>query len=443
MPSRIYENRCDVLIYNIENIQNPALEREYLFDGDYLSGRTVEDNLYLVSTKYLTWGYGICDSKTLDIPLPYYTNALTNEKHEFSYEDIKYFPNYIDSRYMYIIGIDLGDSTSTPDVDVYLGGTDSIYVSKDNLYAAVTDYTYDWEIKQWEMYNPVYSVSTVIYKFNLLDGTIKPYSQGEVPGSIINQFSMDENNDVFRIATTTGEVWENTSSNNVYALDEEMKILGKLEGLAPGEKIYSTRFAGDRVYMVTFKQVDPLFVIDIANPEEMQVVGSLKIPGFSTYLHMIDENHILGFGNETTINEWGGVSNGGIKITLFDVSDVDEIKELDTEIIGSAGTYSEVLYNHKSLMFSLDKGLMAFPINRTSENYKSDFVGAYVYNISDDSFNIKMKISHMDVNGVYTYGDEVKRVIYIGDYLYSFSNNRMKVYSIVSNRKINELIFND
>jgi uncharacterized secreted protein with C-terminal beta-propeller domain len=344
---------------------------------------------------------------------------------------------------MYIIGIDLGDSTSTPDVDVYLGGTDSIYVSKDNLYAAVTDYTYDWEIKQWEMYNPVYSVSTVIYKFNLLDGTIKPYSQGEVPGSIINQFSMDENNDVFRIATTTGEVWENTSSNNVYALDEEMKILGKLEGLAPGEKIYSTRFAGDRVYMVTFKQVDPLFVIDIANPEEMQVVGSLKIPGFSTYLHMIDENHILGFGNETTINEWGGVSNGGIKITLFDVSDVDEIKELDTEIIGSAGTYSEVLYNHKSLMFSLDKGLMAFPINRTSENYKSDFVGAYVYNISDDSFNIKMKISHMDVNGVYTYGDEVKRVIYIGDYLYSFSNNRMKVYSIVSNRKINELIFND
>ncbi|MDD4678835.1 MAG: beta-propeller domain-containing protein [Tissierellia bacterium] len=439
MPSRYYEDRTNVLIYNIENIEKPVLEREYLFDGNYLSGRVIDDSFYLVNNKYLNLGYRYYDNKDIDIPLPYYTDVLNYEDYEFGYDEIKYFPNYINTRYMYIIGIDLKDTLSKPDVDVYLGGTDTIYVSKENLYAAVADYSYDYEIRQLEEFRPEYTTSTVIYKFGLKDGKIGTAVQGEVPGTIINQFSMDEHNNNFRIATTTDDMWSGKSKNNVYILDESLKALGKLEGLAEGERIYSTRFAGDRMYMVTFRQVDPLFVIDTSNPRAPELKGMLKIPGYSTYLHMVDENHILGFGYDTEENQWGGTVNGGLKISMFDVSNVNKPKETFTEIIGKSGSYSELLYNHKALMFSLNKGLMAFPVNRASENYKSDFSGAYVYNVSNDSISLRNIITHKETESQ-SYGDNIKRIIYIGDYLYTFSENEMQVHNISTNKKVNELL---
>lgn len=432
-PPRHYEDRTNVLVYDIENIEKPKLEKEYLFDGNYLSGRTIEDKLYLVSTRYINY-YNY--DKNADIPAAYYTDVLTNKKYDFAYDEIKYFPNYIDSRYMYTIGIDLSADTQ-PDVDVYLGGSDTIYVSKDSMYAAIADYSYDYAAEQAEIYNPVYTYSTVVYKFKLNDGNIDVEAQGRVPGNIINQFSMDENDGYFRIATTTGQMWQNTSENNVYVLNSQMQIAGRLEGLAKGERIYSTRFAGDRIYMVTFRQVDPLYVIDTSNPVKPAVMGELKIPGYSTYLHMVDENHILGFGYDTEESQWGGTVNGGLKLTMFDVTDPGRPKESHTDIIGKAGTYSEVLYNHKALMFSLQKGLMAFPVNVMGDDYKTEFHGAYVYNIKNDSFNFNNKISHMSSD--YSYGDEVKRIIYINDYLYTFSDNKMQVHGIRDNKMISEL----
>ena len=438
MPPGNYEDRTNVLIYNIENIKKPILEREYLFDGNYLSGRVIDDSLYLISNKYINIGFNYYDKKDIEIPLPYYTDVLNNEKHEYGYDKIKYFPNYINSRYMYTIGIDLSYKASKPDVEVFLGGSDIIYVSQESLYAAVNDYSYDYGISQIEAFSPEYTTSTVIYKFKLDKGKIGTAVQGEVPGTIINQFSMDEHNGNFRIATTTGDMWNDTSKNNVYILDENLKALGKLEGLAEGERIYSTRFAGNRVYMVTFRQVDPLFVIDTSNPKAPELKGMLKIPGYSTYLHMVDENHILGFGYDTEENQWGGTVTGGLKISMFDVTNVTKPKETFTEIIGKAGTYSEVLYNHKALMFSLGKGIMAFPLNRTTDGYKSDFNGAYIYNVTNDSINLKNMITHKESDKAY--GDEIKRIIYIGDYLYTLSENKMQVHSIDTNNKISELI---
>ena len=438
MPPRYYEDRTNVLIYNIDNIEKPVLEREFLFDGNYLSGRLVDDSLYLINNKYINLGYNYYDKSEIEIPLPHYTDVLKNEKYEFGYDEIKYFPNYINSRYMYTIGIDLSDKVSKPDVDVYLGGTDTIYVSQESLYAAIADYSYDYRIEQTDTFSPEYSTSTVIYKFKLNDGNIVAAGQGQVPGTIINQFSMDEHKNTFRIATTTGDMWRDTSKNNIYILDENLNDLGKLEGLAEGERIYSTRFAGDRVYMVTFRQVDPLFVIDTSNPKAPELKGMLKIPGYSTYLHLVDENHILGFGYDTEENQWGGTVTGGLKISMFDVTNVSKPKETFTEIIGKAGTYSELLYNHKALMFSLNKGIMAFPLSRTSDNYKSDFNGAYVYNVSNDSISLKNTISHVESDIIY--GNEIRRIIYMGDYLYTFSENQMQVHSISTNNKVSELL---
>jgi uncharacterized secreted protein with C-terminal beta-propeller domain len=442
-----YDDRCDVLIYNIENLEEPVLEREYLFDGSYTSGRIIDNNLYLVTTKYfnvVNYGnYDDCNKESVDIPLPTYTDCITNEKTEIGFDKIKYFPNYVDSKYMLTVGIDLADNMSKPDVDAYIGSTESIFVSKENLYATVTDFSYESETKSIDLYNPVYSVNTVIYKFGLKDGTINPVAQSEVPGKIINQFSMDESGGLLRIATTTGETWQtgqNESKNNIYILNDSLNIIGKLEGLAPGEKIYSTRFLDDKVYMVTFKQVDPLFVIDTSNPNKPEVLGYLKIPGYSTYLHPVDETHILGFGYDTEANDWGGISTKGFKLSLFDVSDVNKPVEIATDVIGESGTYSELLYNHKALMFSLDKGIMAFPISRTSDNYINDFVGAYIYNVSSSKVDLKLKITHIDnIKSGYTYGDEIRRIIYIGDYLYTFSENQMQVHKIDSDEKISVL----
>ncbi len=436
MTPRYYEDRTDVLIYNIENIEKPVLEKEYLFDGNYLSGRAIDDKLYLISTRYLNYRYD--DIQEPDVPLPYYTDVLTNSKHEFGYDEIRYFPGYIDSRYMYTVGIDLGDKSSTPDVDVYLGGSDTIYVSKDNMYAAIADYSYDSTASKAELYSPAYSTGTVVYKFKLNNGNVDVVSQGSVPGTIINQFSMDEHEGKFRIATTSGEAWQDTSRNNLYILDSNLKTIGKLEDLAAGERIYSTRFAGDRVYMVTYRQVDPLFVIDTSNPEKPTVKGMLKIPGYSTYLHMIDENHILGFGYDTQENSSGGTVNGGMKLSMFDVTDPGKPKETHTETIGKAGTYSEVLYNHKALMFSTGGGLMAFPVSVSGDNYKTEFSGAYVYNVDNESFSLRNRISH-ETEEVGTHGYQVKRVILINGNLYSFSDNKMQVHSIEDNKKTSEL----
>lgn len=436
---RYYEDRTDVLVYNIADIQKPVLEKEYLLDGNYLSGRTIGDKLYLISTKRLNYGYDIYYKEEIDIPLPYYTDVLTNTRYELGYDEIKYFPGYIDSRYMYTVGIDLSNNSLKPDVDVYLGGSDTIYVSKNNMYAAISDYSYDSSAVQTELYSPVYTAATVVYKFNLNNGNINVASQGRVPGTIINQFSMDEHEGMLRIATTTGETWQGTSENNVYILDDSLKITGKLEGLAKGERIYSTRFAGDRIYMVTFRQVDPLYVIDTSNPEKPVVAGMLKIPGYSTYLHMVDKNHILGFGYDTKENQGGGTINGGMKISLFDVTDAGKPKEIHTEIIGKAGTYSEILNNHKALMFLSGKGLMAFPVSVAGDDYKTEFTGAYLYNVDNEGFSIKNKISHMN-ESTPSYGYEIRRIIYIDDYIYSFSDNEMQVHSIENNKKVSELI---
>ncbi|MEL7649634.1 MAG: beta-propeller domain-containing protein [Sedimentibacter sp.] len=431
MPPRYYEDRTNVLVYSIENPEKPVLERELLIDGNYLSAREIGGYLYLVNTKYINLYY-----ENPDVPVPYYTDVLKNEKHEFDWEDMRYFPNYIDSRYMYTAAIDLKDKTAKPDVDVYLGGSDTLYVSDDNMFAAVSNYSYDYTIRQDELYNPKYTSSTVLYKFGLEEGSMDVKGQGQVPGTIINQFSMDEHDGMFRIATTTGQTWGGTSENNLYILDGNLKVKGKLEGLAPGESIYSTRFVGDRIYMVTFRQVDPLYVIDASDPASPKAAGMLKIPGYSTYLHMVDENHILGFGYNTEESQWGTVT-AGLKLSLFDVTNIKSPKETYSEVIGRQGTYSEILYNHKALMFSLSKGIMAFPLNRTADNYKTDFNGAYVYNVKNDGISFKLKISHAD--GEQFYGNEIQRIIYIGDYLYTFSQNKMQIHSINTNKMVYEL----
>lgn len=282
---------------------------------------------------------------------------------------------------------------------------------------------------------------TVIQKISIDKGIIEYKTKGEVPGSLLNQFSMDESGNYFRVATTS-QFWtinSNIQYNNVYIMDSDLKIAGKLEKIAPDERIYSTRFIGNRLYMVTFKRMDPLFVIDLTDPNNPQVLGQLKIPGFSDYLHPYDENHIIGVGKETAANEWGGVSIKGVKLSLFDVSDVNDPKQIDTYEIGKAGTDSEALQDHKAFMFDKKKNLLVIPVrevtgkeqydSRSGYNMQRVWQGAYVFNITLNGFKLKGKISHFDdfEEPFYYWGSPgaVRRSLFMDNVLYTISARKV------------------
>ncbi|VVB52185.1 Beta propeller domain protein [uncultured archaeon] len=296
---------------------------------------------------------------------------------------------------------------------------------------------------------------TVIQKIGIENGAIEYKTKGEVPGSLLNQFSMDESGDYFRVATTS-QFWTQNSNiqyNNVYVLDSDLKIAGKLEKIAQDERIYSTRFIGNRLYMVTFKRIDPLFVIDLTDPNKPQVLGQLKIPGFSDYLHPYDENHIIGVGKETAENEWGGVSIKGVKVSLFDVSDVNNPKQIDTYEIGKAGTDSEALRDHKAFLFDKKKNLLVIPIREVVEKGQYDsrydysrekvWQGAYVFDLTLNGFKLKGKISHFDdfEDQYYYWGSPgaVRRSLFMDDVLYTISARKVMMNDLKDISGINSI----
>jgi len=285
---------------------------------------------------------------------------------------------------------------------------------------------------------------TIIHKIAIKGRELEYKTVGEVTGHVLNQFSMDERDGYFRIATTKNRIWsrfneeELESYSNLYVLDDNLKVVGSVEGLAKEERIYSVRFMQDRAYMVTFKQTDPLFVIDLKNPRDPKVLGELKIPGFSNYLHPYDNNTLIGIGKETYENEWGGVRTGGLKLSLFDVSDVSKPKEIDNYVIGESGSGSYALQDHKAFLFSRDKNLLVIPASLredTIAKYNNYFRGALVFTVNNKGFELKGRVSHsnqqdLEKNGeryYSNYEESVKRGLYIDDVLYTFSDRYLKM----------------
>lgn len=259
-------------------------------------------------------------------------------------------------------------------------------------------------------------------------------------------------------------VTERETSNNVFVLDENMNLVGALEGLAEGERIYSARFIQDRVYLVTFKQIDPLFVIDLSEPSNPRVLGELKIPGYSTYLHPFNENMLIGIGQDSSgdIDEGGFMAAipAGVKIGLFDVSDPTNPREIDTYIVGDRGSYSDALYDHKSFMFDSETGLLVLPIN-IQERIESreetsipeeqfwyptvtTFQGAYVFKITAEGIENHGRITHLtaseqeEMSKARTskeyyyppYEAQITRSLFIGETLYTISQRNIQANSM-------------
>lgn len=419
---RIYirDNKTEIIIYDIAEKTNPKQIRKIEMDGNYISSRMINENLYLATTQNI-YGYGIARSQMKDLNendyKPKYKDTIISDEEKcINYDKIYYFDEIEDMNYLILAGMNI-ENNEEVDVQTFLGGGSDIYASEKNLYIGKNTIKYD------KLYRETESI-TQILKFELSNGKIKYKAEAKVKGYINNQFSMDENNGYFRIATTSNieEDKKYTTINNMYVLNENMEEVGKIEGLAKGEEIYSVRYVGNKGYMVTFKQVDPLFVIDLTNPQNPQVLGQLKIPGYSTYLHPYDDTHIIGFGYNTEQKETSVITNG-LKMAMFDITDVSNPKELFKINIGKNNTSSRLTYNHKALLYSKEKNIIGFPL--TTYEYGNMESKAVVYNIDlEKGFSIKGEIQTK--NNSDDWEKSAERIIYVNNTYYVLSNKLIK-----------------
>jgi uncharacterized secreted protein with C-terminal beta-propeller domain len=226
-------------------------------------------------------------------------------------------------------------------------------------------------------------------------------ADGKVPGRILNQFALDEYDSYLRIATTIGF---GDSTNDVYVLDEELNTVGSIKDFGEGERIYAVRFLGDKGYVVTFRQTDPFFVMDLSNPRDPELKGELKIPGYSSYLHPITDKMILGIGKEDQY----------VKISLFDVSSAENPEEIDKYILEEY--WSDILSTHHAFLIDKKHEIFFLPASK----------GGYIFSYKDGLELLKA----VDVSAL--------RAIYIDDYLY-IVGDRLIVLDENTWEKVNEM----
>jgi uncharacterized secreted protein with C-terminal beta-propeller domain len=452
-------------VYNVKDPENPSLEHEIEMDGMYFDSRLIDDYVYVIINEYASDLFHVENEKEeLHIP----TLIINNRKEYISPRSIYYvdIPQSSDCL-THILSINIWDG-DVNQKSFMLGSSQSMYVSQNNIFLITNQYDYIEPLIDG-IGGGVYEQSTIIHKISVDERDVSYTAQGNVPGRVLNQFSMDEYNDFFRIATqVNGNWWYDDQTTNVYILDENLKRVSEIENIAPGEYMHSARFISDKAYLVTFKKVDPFFTLDLSDPYNPQILGKLKIPGYSDYLHPFDDNHIIGIGKDTIEPEedesWGRdfAWYQGIKIALFDVSDFDNPKEKAKIIIGDRGTDSPALYDHKAFLFDHEKELLAIPIRlceisdvikEQNKGYTGNiygectFQGAYVYQLNlRNGFEYKGRITHNEeMNNDHSWWDlwdstTISRSLFIDETLYTISESMVKMNDLNTIEEINSVI---
>lgn len=468
-----------VSVYDVTKKDEPKLVKSCMLPEKYYTSRSIDGKLLVIASGKLREE----DNKVVT----YYEED--NSKKEIGLENIKRLKKLISNDQTLIATINL-QSTDNVKVNSYLFNVENAYISEKNMYLLNELYSnensgfkkrvkklfgikgvigfFNYIINEdYDDYSE-YDDYTNIYKFSIQeDGSIEYLAKNKVRGTTINQFSLDEYNENLRVGLETSD------GSKVVVLDNKLNKIGETECLSKGEKMYSTRFLGERAYMVTYKNTDPLYVIDLSNPNEPKVLGKLKIPGYSTYLHPYDEHHLIGIGMQTkeTIyrDSQGRVTSTsaritGMKMALFDVSNVNNPKQISQTIIGDSRTTSAILTNHKALLFSKEKGILAIPVNSYPSdfevesssddisklvsqytNYNKNYTaeGYAVYNINlTDGFNLKGIINHeiIKTSGYrYRYSGKLLRGLWIEDNLYTVSEKMIKVNKLDDLSQISEL----
>jgi inhibitor of cysteine peptidase len=413
-------------IYDVSNKTEPVLARNFTISGSYFNSRMIGDYVYAVISQPAN-----VVNEAVALPKVYEETSVSDvSPSRIYYADVGE-PTYF--TFTTFIGINILNDTQQPtNMTIMMGGTSTMYVSTGNMYVTYPT----WSDGQY----------TSIYRVRINGDSLAFEAKGSVPGHVLNQYSMDEYNGSFRIATT----WQKTTQmNNVYVLNMNLSLEGKLENLAEGERIYSARFMGDKAYLVTFRQIDPFFVLDLSNPEMPKVAGELKIPGYSSYLHPFDENHVIGLGME----------NNTVKLSLFDVTNVNAPAEIAKYAVRADYAYSDALNEPKAFLFDKQKELLVIPVSITQYGVvEGDNVvdpsgrevylqggfwqGAYVFKLTLAGFELKGGVTHQKITRQQYYGYytlNVNRALYIGNTLYTVSNAKVQLNSLSTLALIAEL----
>ena len=508
-----------IKVYDVSDRSKPELKRDIVVGGNYFNARMMGDYVYLITTQNSYDTRPCYEGNDTIVPLI----AVDDVVRKIPLSDIYCID--IPSRsytFTHVVSIDIkDDSKDVVDKIFTLGNSQTMYVSKTNIYITYQVNRYDYktmqqiidevvmpilpdEIKEdvesarnfdiadcnkrqvveWILESYYQTLDederteiqteiqrriqrTVIHKISVDDGGIEYKCNGTIPGRILNQFSMDEHSKFFRVATQTDGYWQSNvkKCTNIYVLDENLEIVGEIENIAPGENMHSARFMGNRAYLVTFKNIDPFFVIDLSDPHSPEILGELKIPGYSDYLHPYDETHVIGIGKDSdeTIDADKIHSENavyytailGVKIALFDVSDPENPKEVSKVVIGDRGTSTPVLNDHKAFLFDREKELLVLPINLhefkdDDKNYADfTFQGAYVYKLNlEDGFEYQGRITHQNDDTFedgyrwYKWPSQVTRSLYIDNVLYTISDSMVKMNSLDDLSEINSVKLN-
>ena len=413
-------------VYDIADRSHPVLLNELGQSGTLISSRMVGDILYLVYSYYVPGEIDETDPSTY-VPALYLGDAKT----EVAADDIMLLGEPGAAQYLTVSSIDVGSPAEFLDTQSILGCGSDIYCNSETLVVALTT---------MEETNDVSKDKTELFRFSLKDGAVTMESQGSVPGYVLNQFSMDEYNGYFRIVTTENvthyfneggiaSAEQEKTRNHLFVLDESMNIVGSIEDLARGESIYSARFMGDTGYFVTYRQVDPLFTVDLSTPSEPKILSELKVPGFSNYLHPFGDGLLLGFGQNSD-EESGEIQ--GLKLSMFDTSDPAAVAEKHSELLGEKYMWSNAIGNHKAILVDSEKNLIGFP----AEN---EYM---LYSYSPESGFQKIAQLTLEADGPGDMDYDL-RGFYVDDVFYLYSPSGLAAFSMEDFSRISTLLWEE
>ncbi len=420
-----YENNTDqtsAVIYDISNPAKPVQVVSLGQSGNYVSSRMVGDYVYIVTSQYIY-------NPVKGTPVTYIPSTTDGaESRLLQPADLYISGTPQNAAYTVIGSINLRSGANFTSAKAVFGGTSELYANADHLLLAFARYEEetlpiapDKDGKNVQITSG--SSNTDLVLLGITEGQITKLASGSVPGSLLNQFSMDEYQNVIRIVTTLNN-WEqriytdgidtyesdSTSANALYTLDLNLNVLGKIENLAKDEYVKSVRFDGSIGYFVTFRQVDPLFAVDLSNAANPRILDTLKIPGFSEYLHVFKDSLLLGIGYNADENT--GMMQG-VKLSMFNTADKTNVKEVATESVDASWTV--VGSNHKAILVDAEKNLIAFPAD---SNY-------YIYRYVNGSFVLAAR-----VNMTADLSSWNLRGLFIGNYFYVLGDSGVTVISL-------------
>lgn len=434
-----------LLVYDVTDAEHPVHLSTLRQDGTYESSRLTDGYLYTFSKSYVYLDKTTTDVQDYDQYLPHVGGDYMGCDQIFLPE----CPNV--PAYQIVTAFRIDDPAQFTDSKAILAGDGIYYMSPENIYFAES---------YWEDGNR----STEIMKFHYTDGTIQPQGSISVNGYLLNQFAMDEYQGNLRLAVTVMPSYDDTGiepyrsatddvafigggqTNALYVISSDMELVGSIEHLAKDERIYSVRFMGDTGYFVTFRETDPLFAVDLSDPEHPTVMDALKVTGFSNYLHAYSEHLLLGFGEEVHPDTGEML---GLKLSMFDTSDPYHIQEIDKTVLPNS-YYSTAQYNHKALLIQPERNLIGFYLHSYDEETFRQTCEYVIYSYTEGTgFQEQCRVDIQtdpilsDTQDSFAYYSDQVRGIYIGDFLYLINGNRICSYSLNTFEKQEGLILPD